>query len=137
MSVYKAMNRVFVTLQSGDVIPTILSEIEPEARKVPKKNGEPGFYYNQYASGVQLAPDGVTVYPQDNINLAFVKPREEIIDGFDVNPETGEVASTEVAIPGALAFLFNRHSENLAARQANGGGAKNTPVAEAAAEVSE
>lgn len=130
------LNRVFVTLPSGDQIPTILST-EPESRMVPKTNGDPGFWKNDYADGVQLAPDGATVYPQSDINLAFVKPREEIIEALDVNPETGECVSTTVEIPGALAFLFNRHQDTLASRNANGGGTEAEHVANAAAEASE
>jgi hypothetical protein len=132
MSVYKRLNRINVILPSGDKIPTILSTV-PESRLVPKTNGEPGNWKNDYADGVQLAPDGETVYPQSDINLAFVEPRDEVIDALDVNPETGEVVSTAVEIPGELNFLFQKTRNTVAQRVGNGGSQRVTranPVSE-------
>jgi len=137
MSLLKVQDRIYVTVndEAGTLIPTIVASIEPEQRRVPKPNGQPGFYYNQWGSGLQLAPDGVTVYPVDNINLHFTRPRVEVIPELDINPATGEVISNEVDIPDALLFHFQNAQATSAGNRANGGGTKPTIVANPVTEV--
>jgi hypothetical protein len=117
----KELDRIAVQINgTSDTIPAILAG-DVGTKRVPKTNGQPGFWHNPVAPAYQLGPDGESVSFVAEVNINFVSPREDIIPGFDTDPVTGEVISNAPHINPRLAHLAGRLGSS------NGGGATVAP----------